>query len=55
MKMTKEKVEALLSERGLTGSLIWRDNRPSTYQQVYDYAISHPELRLEYMNENAQI
>ena len=45
--MTKEKVETLMRERGATYDIVWRDNRKSTYQQVYDYLMKHPELRLD--------
>jgi hypothetical protein len=46
--MNKERVEALLRERGLTSDIIWRDNRKSTYQQVYDWLMKHPERTLEH-------
>jgi hypothetical protein len=46
--MTKERVESMLRERGLTGDIIWRDNRKSTYQQVYDWLMKHPERTLEH-------
>ena len=48
MKMTKERVEALLRERGLVGDIVWRDNRASTYQQVYDWVMKHPERTYEH-------
>lgn len=42
--MTKEQVEALLQSRGVTDIIVWRDHCASTYQQVYDYLMKHPEL-----------
>lgn len=42
--ITRTQVEALLRERGVTDNIIWRDNNKSTYQQVYDYLMNHPEL-----------
>lgn len=48
MKMTKQRVEALIRERGMVGNIVWRDNRASTYQQVYDYLINRPEFTLEH-------
>lgn len=45
--MTKEQVEALMRERGLVGDIVWRDNRASTYQGVYDWLVKHPEHTLE--------
>ena len=45
-KMTKEQVERVMRERGLVGDIIWRDNRASTYQQVYDYLMKYPTLTL---------
>ena len=46
--MTKERVEALLRERGLVGAIVWRDNRASTYQQVYDWVMKYPERTYEH-------
>lgn len=45
--MTKEQVETLMRERGLVGDIVWRDNRASTYQSVYDWLVKHPEHTLE--------
>lgn len=45
--MTKERVETLMRERGATGYIIWRDNRRSTYQGVYDWLMKHPEYTFE--------
>ena len=47
MKVTREQVEAVMRERGMTGDIVWRDNRASTYQQVYDWLMKHPERTLE--------
>lgn len=43
----KEKVENLVRARGAMGDIIWRDNRASTYQSVYDYLMKYPERTLE--------
>lgn len=44
----KKTVEALLRERGIPDDkkILWRDNRASTYKQVYDYLMKYPELRM---------
>lgn len=45
--MNKTKVEALLRKRGFTDTVIWRDNRKSTYAQVYEYLMKHPNYKIE--------
>ena len=44
----KEKVESLIRERGATGDIVWRDNRASTYREVYEYLKKYPERTLEH-------
>jgi hypothetical protein len=43
----KQKVESLIRERGATGDIVWRDNRASTYQGVYEFLMKYPEGTLE--------
>ena len=43
----KEKVESLIRERGVTGNIVWRDNRASTYRVVYEFLKKYPEKTLE--------
>ena len=47
MKTTKTKVEELMRNRGMIGEIVWRDNRKSTYQSVYDYLMKHPDYKFE--------
>lgn len=47
MKTIKTKVEELMRNRGMIGDIMWRDNRKSTYQSVYDYLMKHPEYTFE--------
>lgn len=43
----KERVESLIRERGATGTIVWRDNRASTYRGVYEFLKKYPERTLE--------
>jgi hypothetical protein len=45
MKPLKEKVEELLRLRGVSNTIIWRDNRKSTYQSVFDYLTKNPDWK----------